>query len=119
MSQNPKAYRVLLEDGKMVVSRHVTFDETSLVTTEASESLEILEDTESVGEASEASEASDNSDQEDHEIKQEAYTEGSQDSNASQSDTQQAVESRYPARQRRQPKGMVQGPSSRSTEQRA
>ena len=98
---NSKAYRVLLEDGKMVVSRNVTFEETRLVT-EATESLEFSEDAGSVGEASEGSDTSDQDDQE-QEASSEEITPAQPAIETTTSQSQQADESRYPVRERRQP----------------
>ena len=62
-----KAYRVLLADFKMVVSRNVTFDETKPLIKEASDSLDFLDGS---GSEEGATEASDNSDQEDHDMEE-------------------------------------------------
>ena len=111
-----KAYRELLADGKMVVSRNVTFDETKPLIKEASDSLDFLDGS---GIEEGATEALDNSDQEDHDMEeeesspQEAAPEEASSQEApsreastdtfSQSSGQQAG-SRYPTRQRDKPK---------------
>lgn len=101
-----KAYKVLLDDGKVVVSRNVTFDESKPPSTETSE--DAVEDTE----------ASDLSDEDDIEaLEQEATPkeESPQEVQAGEEATEEesagtrnssqenTAQSRYPARQRRQP----------------
>ena len=108
---NSKAYRVLLDDDKMVISRDVTFDESPAQTKEGTEILDLSnifeeltitpeeafeEDTEPEAETGRATtqEAS----------TQEGTTqEATTDSSNVPHGTQQSAESRYPARQRRQP----------------
>ena len=97
---NSKAYRVLLEDGKMVVSRNVTFDEGRSVTT-ISENLDFSDSAGSVGEASDLS---DQEYEEQEDPSSEEATSEEPGTEAITSQSQQANESRYPARERRQPR---------------
>ena len=62
---NSKAYRVLLEDGKMVVTRNVTFDEIQPLIKEALDREDFSDGSGSVEGASY------NSDQEDHDMEEE------------------------------------------------
>ena len=84
------------------VSRNVTFEETTSVT-EASESLEFSEGAGSVREASEGSDISDQDDQEQEEASLEEMTPAQPAIEATPSQSQQADESHYPFRERRQP----------------
>ena len=113
---NSKAYRVLLEDGKMLVSRNVTFDEVR-PTTKASEDPELSD---SAGSMEEASETSDQEDEEQEQASSEEATQADPSMEASTSGihAQQADQSRYPARERRQPKEWykVQAHTAQATE---
>ena len=92
-----KAYRVLLADGKMVVSRNVTFDETKPLIKEASDNCDQedhdMEEKESSPQEAAPEEAS----------SQEAPSREASTDTFSQSSGQQAG-SRYPTRQRDKPK---------------
>ena len=94
-----KAYRVLLDDGKAVVSRNVTFDESKPPSTETSEAEDSSDedDVEAVEPEATPKEESAQEAQSEEEATEEE-SEGSR--NSSQENTAQ---SRYPARQRRQP----------------
>ena len=124
---NSKAYRVLLEDGKMVVSRNVTFDEIQPLIKEALDREDFSDGSGSVEGASDISDQEDHDMEEEESSPQEAALEEASSQEApsgdastetfSQSSGRQAG-SRYPSRQRDKPKEWfkVQAHRARATE---